>query len=66
MDCSTSASLSDDSGSEHDKNGVESVNNDNDDDDTISVQSDTHNSNDHDISDDDEQQVFLLIYAGVI
>jgi hypothetical protein len=39
MDCLTSAGLSDDSGSEHDENGVESVNNANNDDDTISVQS---------------------------
>jgi hypothetical protein len=66
MDCSTSASLSDDSRSEHDKNGVESVNNNNNGDNTISVQSDTQNSNNDDISDDDEQQVFMLLYIGVI
>jgi hypothetical protein len=66
MKCLTSAGLSDDSGSEHDENGVESVNDDNDDDDTISMQSYTHNSNDDDISDDDEQQIYLLLYVGVI
>ncbi len=66
MDCSTSADLSDDSGSEHDKNGVESMNDNNDGDDSISAQSDTQNSNDDDISDDDDQQVFMLYYIGVI
>ena len=57
MDCSTSAGLSadEDSGSEHEENGVD----DNNDDDSISAQSSaTENIND-DGSDDEEQQVFL-------
>jgi len=58
MDCSTLADLSadEDSGSEHEENGVD----DNDDDDSISAQSSatTENIND-DGSDDEEQQVFL-------
>ena len=58
MDCSTSADLSadEDSGSEHEENGVD----DNDDDDSISAQSSaTENIND-DGSDDEEQQVFFM------
>ena len=58
MDCSTSAGLSadEDSGSEHEENGVD----DNDDDDSISAQSSaTENIND-DGSDDEEQQVFFM------
>ncbi len=55
MDCSSSASLSDeDSGSEYEENGVD----DNNDDSGISEQLATQNSNDDD-SDDDEQQVFM-------
>ncbi len=61
MDCSPSARLSDDSGSEREDSGVESMNDDDDDgDDSISAQSDTQNSNEHAISDDNnEQQVFM-------
>jgi hypothetical protein len=58
MDYSTSAGLSadEDSGSEHEENGVD----DNDDDDSISAQSSaTQNIND-DGSDDEEQQVFFM------
>ena len=67
MDCSPSASLSNESGSDSDKNdGIESVNDDNDGDDSISVQLETQNGNNGDVSDDDEQQVFLLLYVGVI
>ena len=47
MDCLTSAGLCDDSGSDHEENGVESVNNNNDDDDSISAQLATQNSNDN-------------------
>ena len=55
MDCLASASLSDeDSGSEHEENGVDN----NDEDYSISVQLVTQNSNDGN-SDDDEQQVFM-------
>jgi len=57
MDCSTSAGLSadEDSGSEHEENGVDNNNDDN----SISAQSlATENIND-DGSDDEEQQVFL-------
>ena len=58
MDCSTSAGLSadEDSGSEHEENGVDN-NNDND---SISAQSlATENINDNS-SDDEEQQVFFM------
>ena len=60
MDCLTSAGLSDeDSGSEHEENGVDNINDDNS---GISVQSlATQNSND-DGSDDDEQQVFMWTF----
>ncbi len=63
MDCSTSASFSDDSGSEPDEDG-ESVDDDNDSDDSISVQSDTQNGNNDEIRDDDDnkQQVFMCLY----
>ena len=67
MDCSPSASLSNDSGSDSDKNdGIESVNNDNDGDGSISVQLETQNSNDGDVSDDDEQQLFMFLYIAII
>jgi hypothetical protein len=66
MDCLTLVGLSDDLGSEHEENDVESVNNGNNEDDSILAQSDTPNSNDDDISDDDEQQVFILLYIDVI
>ena len=67
MDCLPSASLSDESGSDSDKNdGVESVNDNNDGGDSISVQLETQNSNDGDASDDDEQQVFMLLYIAII
>ncbi len=57
MDCSTSAGLSDDSGSEHDKNdGVESMNEEDDDDDSISAQSDNQNGINDDISDDNDNE----------
>ncbi len=63
MDCSTSAGLSDDLGSEPDKDG-ESVDDDKDSDNSISVQLDTQNGNNDEISedDDDEQQVFMCLY----
>ncbi len=63
MDCSTSAGLSDDSGSEPDEDG-ESMDEDNDSVDSISVQSDTQNGNNDEISDNDnnEQQVFMCLY----
>ena len=55
MDCLALASLSDeDSGSEHEENGVDN----NDEDYSISVQLVTQNSNDGN-SDDDEQQLFM-------
>ena len=47
MDFLTSASLCDDSGSDHEENGVESVSNDNNDNDSISAQLATQNSNDN-------------------
>ncbi len=54
-------------GSDSDKNdGIESVNDDNDGNDSISVQLETQNSNDGDVSDDDEQQVFMLFYIAII
>ncbi len=60
MDCSPSAGLSDDSGSEHEDSSVKSIDDNNDGDDSISVQLDTQNSNKHAISDEDnEQQVFM-------
>jgi hypothetical protein len=60
MDFLPSAGLSDDSGSEHEDSGVESMNDNDDGDDSIAAQSDTQNSNEHAISDDNnEQQVFM-------
>ncbi len=60
MDCLPSAGLSDDLGSECEDIGVESMNNDDYGDNTFSAQSDTQNSNEHAISDDNnEQQVFM-------
>jgi hypothetical protein len=67
MDCSPSAGLSDELGSDSDKNdGIESMNDDNDGDNSISVQLETQNGNDGDVSDDDEQQVFMLLYIAII
>ncbi len=67
IDCSPSAGLSDESGSDSDKNDcVESMNDDNNSNDSISVQLDTQNSNNGDVSDDDEQQVFMLLYIAII
>jgi hypothetical protein len=67
MECLLSAGLSDELGSDSDKNcGVESVKDDNDGDDSISVQLDTQNGNNGDVSDDDEQQVFMLLYIAII
>jgi hypothetical protein len=67
MVCMLSAGLSDESGSDSDKNdGVESVNDNNNGDDSISVQLDTQNGNDGDVSDDDEHQVFMLLYVAII
>ena len=56
MDCSTSAGLSDDSGSEHGENddGAESVNEEDDDDDSISAQSDNQNGINGENSEDDD------------
>ena len=64
MDCSTSAGLSDDSGSEHDKTdgGIESVNEEDNDDSSISEQLDNQNNINGDISEDvnvDEKQVIM-------
>jgi hypothetical protein len=60
MDCLSSAGLSDDSRSEHEDNGVDSMNNNYDGDNSISVHLDTQNSNNDAISDgDNEQQVFM-------
>jgi hypothetical protein len=54
-------------GSDSDKNdGIESVSNNNNGDDSISVQLETQNGNDGDVSDDDEQQVFMLLYIAII
>jgi hypothetical protein len=61
MDCTPSAGLSDDSGSEREYNGVESMNNNNDGDDSISAQSDTQNSNSDAISDEDNKQKQVLM-----
>ena len=63
MNCSTSAGLSDeDSGGEHEGNGV----NDNDDDeDSISAQSLASQDTNDDSSDDDEQQVFMPTFAFI-
>jgi hypothetical protein len=67
MDCSLSAGLSDESRSDSDENdGVESVKDDNNGDNSISGQLDTQNDNDGDVSDDDEQQVFMLLYIAII
>ena len=56
MDCSTSAGLSDDSGSEYGENddGAESVNEEDDDDDSISAQSDNQNGINGENSEDDD------------
>ncbi len=60
MDCSPSAGLSDDSGSEREDSGVKSMDDNDNGDDSISAQSDTQNSNKHAISgDDNKQQVFM-------
>ncbi len=62
MDCSPSAGLSDELGSDSDENdGIESVNDDNNVEDSISVQLETQHGNDGDVSDDDEQQLFMLL-----
>ncbi len=62
MDCLPSAGLSDESGSDSDENdGIESVKDNNDGYDSISVQLETQNGNDGDVSDDDEQQLFMLL-----
>jgi hypothetical protein len=42
------------------------MNDDNDGDDSFSVQLETQHSNDGDVSDDDEQQVFMLLYIAII
>ncbi len=60
MDCSTSDGLSDESGSEHEENDVETSTDDGDD-----MQPATQNSqDDNDTSDDDDQQVFMLLYIA--
>jgi hypothetical protein len=60
MDCLPSARLSDDSGSEPEDSGVESMNNNDNGDDSISAQPETQNSIEHAISDDNnKQQVFM-------
>ena len=67
MDSEMSAGLSDDSGSEREDSGVESMNDNDDGDDSISAQLDTQNSNEHAISDDDnKQQVFMWLYIAFI
>jgi hypothetical protein len=60
VDCLSSAGLSDDLRSEHEDNGVDSMNNNDDGDNSISAHLDTQNSNDDAISDgDNKQQVFM-------
>ena len=60
MNCLTSAGLSDESGSEHEENDVETSTDDGDD-----MQPATQNSQDNnDSSDDDDQQVFILLYIA--
>ncbi len=63
MDSLTSAGLSDESGSEHKENDVETSMNDDDDGDDMQLATQNSNNN-NDSSDDDDQQVFMWLYIA--